>query len=419
MRPTVVGISYRTAPVEAREQVALADEALRRAHRRLAEQTGQAVILSTCNRTEFYTLTDEPGHAQEAVAQLLREDAGVDYKALESYFYTHHEENAARHLFRVACSLDSMILGESEVLRQVREAFATATEAGTVRGPLTRLFHQALRVGKRARNETEIGRNALSVSYACVELARRTMGDLRDLRALVVGTGEAGKLAAMALNRAGVGRLTVTNRSLGPAVALAGLLGGEVAPLGRLASSLAEADIVVSCTGAPTYVLTQDHVSEAMRERAGRPLFLLDIAVPRDVAPEVASVPGVRLADIDDLEVLARSNREKREMEAGRVEAIVEEEVARFHEWWDVQDALPTVAALEREAENLRRQETVRALRRLRHLSPEDQETVEAMSRALVRKLFHKPFTTLKSQRNPMHREALEELFGLDGDGGS
>ena len=419
MRPTVVGISYRTAPVEAREQVALADEALRQAHRRLAEQTGQAVILSTCNRTEFYTLTDAPGHAQEAVAQLLREDAGVDYKALESYFYTHYQEDAARHLFRVACSLDSMILGESEVLRQVREAFATATEAGTVRGPLTRLFHQALRVGKRARNETEIGRNALSVSYACVELARRTLGDLRDLRALVVGTGEAGKLAAMALHRAGVGRLTVTNRSLGPAEALADLLGGEAAPLDRLPSALTEADIVVSCTGAPTYMLTRDQVAQAMHERAGRPLFLLDIAVPRDVAPQVASVPGVRLADIDDLEVLARSNREKREMEAGRVEAIVEEEVARFHEWWDVQDALPTVAALEREAENLRRQETVRALRRLRHLSPEDQAAVEDMSRALVRKLFHKPFTTLKSQRNPLHREALEELFGLDRGGGS
>ncbi len=419
MRPTVVGISYRTAPVEAREQVALADEALRLAHRRLAEQTGQAVILSTCNRTEFYTLTDSPDEAREAVAQLLRDDAGVDYEALASYFYAHHDEDAARHLFRVACSLDSMIIGESEVLRQVREAFAAATEAGTVRAPLTRLFHQALRVGKRARTETEIGRNALSVSHACVELARRTVGDLRDLRALVVGTGEAGKLAARALHRAGVGRLTVTNRSPGPAEELAALLGGEVAPLERLSSTLTEADIVVSCTGAPTYVLNQDQVAEAMRERAGRPLFLLDIAVPRDVAPEVASVPGVRLADIDDLEVLARSNREKREMEAGRVETIVEEEVGRFREWWDVQDALPTVAALEREAENLRRQETVRALRRLRHLSPEDQAAVEAMSRALVRKLFHKPFTTLKSQRNPLHREALEELFGLNGDAGS
>ena len=419
MRPTVVGISYRTAPVEAREQVALADEALRLAHRRLAQQTGQAVILSTCNRTEFYTLTDSPGDAQDAVAQLLREDAGVGYTALESYFYTHHQEDAARHLFRVACSLDSMIVGESEVLRQVREAFAAATEAGTVRAPLTRLFHQALRVGKRARSETEIGRNALSVSHACVELARRTLGDLRGLRALVVGTGEAGKLAAMALHRAGVGRLTVTNRSLGPAEALAGLLGGEAAPMERLASALTEVDIVVSCTGAPAYVLTEDQVAEAMRERAGRPLFVLDIAVPRDVAPEVASVPGVRLADIDDLEGLARSNREKREMEAGRVEAIVEEEVGRFREWWNVQDTLPTVAALEREAENLRRQETVRALRRLRHLSPEDQAAVEDMSRALVRKLFHKPFTTLKSQRNPTHREALEELFGLSGDGGS
>ena len=304
MRPTVVGISYRTAPVEAREQVALADEALRLAHRRLAEQAGQAVILSTCNRTEFYTLTDEPERAREAVAQLLREDAGVDYKALESYFYTHHQEDAARHLFRVACSLDSMILGESEVLRQVRESFATASEAGTVRAPLTRLFHQALRVGKRARNETDIGRNALSVSYACVELARRTVGDLRGLRALVVGTGEAGKLAAKALHRAGVGRLTVTNRSLGPAEELAALLGGEVAPLERLASAMAEVDIVVSCTGAPTYVLTQDQVAQAMRGRDGRPLFLLDIAVPRDVAPQVATVPGVRLADIDDLEVL-------------------------------------------------------------------------------------------------------------------
>ena len=419
MRPTVVGISYRTAPVEAREQVALADEALRLAHRRLAEQTGQAVILSTCNRTEFYTLTDSPDDAREAVAQLLRDDAGVDYDALESYFYAYHQEDAARHLFRVACSLDSMILGESEVLRQVREAFAAATEAGTVRAPLTRLFHQALRVGKRARTETEIGRNALSVSYACVELARRTLGDLRGLRALVVGTGEAGKLAARALHRAGVGRLTVTNRSPGPAEELAALLGGEVTPLDRLASTLAEADIVVSCTGAPTYMLTQDQVGQAMHERAGRPLFLLDIAVPRDIAPQVASVPGVRLADIDDLEGLARSNREKREMEVGQVEAIVEEEVVLFREWWNVQDALPTVAALEREAENLRRQETVRALRRLRHLSPEDKAAVEAMSRALVRKLFHKPFTTLKSQRNPMHREALEELFGLNGDAGS
>ena len=419
MRPTVVGISYRTAPVEAREQVALADEALRLAHRRLAEQTGQAVILSTCNRTEFYTLADSPGDAQEAVAELLRDDAGVDYDALQAYFYAYHQEDAARHLFRVACSLDSMILGESEVLRQVREAFAAATEAGTVRAPLTRLFHQALRVGKRARTETEIGRNALSVSHACVELARRTLGDLRDLRALVVGTGEAGKLAARALHRAGVGRLTVTNRSPGPAEELAALLDGDVAPLDRLPSALAEADIVVSCTGAPTCMLTQEQVAHAMHERAGRPLFLLDIAVPRDIAPEVVSVPGVRLADIDDLEGLARSNREKREMEVGQVEAIVEEEVVLFREWWNVQDALPTVAALEREAENLRRQETVRALRRLRHLSPEDKAAVEAMSRALVRKLFHKPFTTLKSQRNPMHREALEELFGLNGDAGS
>ena len=414
MKPTVVGINYRTAPLEAREQVALVGDVLREAHQELAERTGQAVILSTCNRTEFYTLTENPEQGLSAVAHLLEGAYGVRFSDLASSFYTYHHDAAARHLFRVGSSLDSMILGESEILGQVREAFGAAVAAKTVRNPLSRLFHQALRVSKRARQETEIGRNALSVSYACVDLARRTLGDLRGLKALVVGSGEAGKLAAKALSNTGVAHLAVTNRTFAGAEALAQELGGRALPFEGLEKALTDADIVVSCTGAPTHIITQDLVAQAMQGRNGRQLFLLDIAVPRDVDPVVAQVPGVHLSDIDDLEALARSNRQRREREAQRVEIMVEEEVQRYLEWWNLQSTVPAIAAVQRQAEGVRQREVARALRRLRHLAPEDQETVEAMSRALVKKLLHAPITTLKAQRDPRHAEVLRELFDLD-----
>ena len=414
MKVTVVGVNFRTAPLEARERLAVAGELLGEANQSLAMRTGQAVVLSTCNRTEFYTMVEDPAQAQKAVAELLDESQEGAYAELAPLFYTHQHEDAARHLFRVTCSLDSMILGESEVLGQVREAFGVAVAAGTVANPLSRLFHQALRVGKRARRETEIGRNALSVSYACVELARRALGDLGGLTALVVGTGEAGKLAAKALRSVGVSRLLVTNRTFARAAELAQELGGHAVPFKELEAALREADLAVSSTGMPAYLLTPELMGRAMAGRDGRPLFLLDIAVPRDVDPAVRRVSNVVLADIDDLDAVTEANLQRRESEARRVEAIVTEEVARFLHWWDSLSIVPTIKRLRRQAEALRQREVAKALRRLGRLSPEEQGTVEALSRALVTKLLHQPITTLQVQRHPQHLQALEVLFGLD-----
>jgi glutamyl-tRNA reductase len=413
VRATVVGVNFRTAPLEAREQLVVAGDLLRDAHRALAQRTGQAVILSTCNRTEFYTLIDDPGQALAAMGEVLEEASGISPSDLLPLTFVYQHDDAARHLFRVACSLDSQILGESEILGQVREAFGTAVAAKTVVNPLSRLFHHALRVGKRARSETEIGRNALSVSYACVELARRTLGDLRGLSALVLGTGEAGVLAAKALLSVGVARLVVTNRSFERAGQLAQELGGEAIPFEELEDALRDADVVVSGTGASAFVVTPEMVRRAMEGRGGRPLFVIDIAVPRDVDPAVAGLPGVTLANIDDLDAVAEANRRHRQREADLVEGIIDEEVGRFLDWWGALGAVPVIKALESQADEVRRREVAKALRRLKQLSQEDRETVEAMSRALVNKLLHNPITVVKAQRNPQHLRALQELFRL------
>ena len=413
VRATVVGVNFRTAPLEAREQLVVAGDVLRDAHQALARRTGQAVILSTCNRTEFYTLMDDPDQALGAMGEVLEESTGIRPSALLPLTYVYQHEDAARHLFRVACSLDSQILGESEILGQVREAFGVAVAAKTVVNPLSRLFHHALRVGKRARTETEIGRNALSISYACVELARRALGDLHGRSALVLGAGEAGVLAAKALLSVGVSRLVVTNRSFERAAELARELGGEAIPFEELEGALRDADVVVSGTGAPAYIVTPEMGRRAMDGRAGRPLFVLDIAVPRDVDPALAELPGVTLANIDDLDAVAEANRRHRQQEADRVEGIIDEEVGRFRDWWGALGAVPVIKALESQADNVRRREVAKALRRLRQLSPEDRETVEAMSRALVNKLLHNPITVVKAQRNPQHLRALQQLFKL------
>lgn len=414
MKLAVVGVNHRTAPLEALERLAVVGADLAGANRLLAEQTGQAVVLHTCNRTELYTLAEDVEAAREAAAKTL-EAYGVEYQAAAPYTYAYHHADAARHLFRVTCSLDSMILGESEVLGQVREAFGAAVSAKTARSPMTHAFHQALRVGKRVRRDTDIGRNAQSVSYAFVELARRTLGGLDGAHALVVGAGEAGRLAAQALQNAGISRLTVMNRTEGRAAELAEDLGGAcVASLNVLATALVEHDIVISCTGSPERVVTQEHVSRAAEAREGRPLLLLDAALPRDVDPTVRDVPGVTLADMSDLDRVAETNRQRRRQEASRVETIVEEEVAGFLAWWDSLQVVPTLVDLREQAESLREQELERALRRLAHLSSADQETVAALSRALVNKLLHHPVTRVKAEGRPEDIHTLRWLFRLD-----
>lgn len=417
MKLAVVGINHRTAPLEVLEQLAVVGTDLEGADKRLAARTGQAVVLHTCNRTEFYTIAEDTKAAEEAVSEFLEEKYGILYASLAPYVYSYFHTDAVNHLFRVTCSLDSMILGESEVLGQVREAFGAAVAAKSASTPITRVFHQALRVGKRARHETAIGQNALSVSYAFVELAKRTLGDLTGAKALVVGAGEAGRLASVALRNVGVEHLTVMNRTHERATELASELdGAHVLPLDDLQAALGDSDIVIACTGSPEYVITQDAVSRAIADRVGRPLFLLDLAVPRDVDPAIKDLESVYLADISDLDAVADVNRQSREQEAEHVELIIEEEVRRFQSWWDGLRIVPTLADLRRQSESLRERELARTLKRLQHLSSEDQEIITSLSKSLVNKLLHNPVTRLKGEGKPEDIQSLRWLFRLDGD---
>ncbi len=413
MRLLVVGLNHRTAPLEVRELLAVTEDRVGKALGTLKSHLGQGVILSTCNRSEVYTLGIDEG-LEERVKAFITSYFGVAEGEVESYLYSHQDEACVEHLFRVASGLDSMILGESQILGQVKNAFAAATANGAVHGPISRLFHQTFRVGKRARRETEIGRHAISVSRACVELVRRILGEVSQLRVLVIGAGDAGNLAAKALRDSGVSQLVVTNRTHWRAEELAAELGGEAVPFEEMGAYLAEVDVVISSTGSPGYVLSKSDIEEAVEQRRNGPLFLMDIAVPRDIEPTVGEINDVFLYDIDDLEMVSEANLLERQKEAQRAQVIVDQEVERFMKWWRSLDVVPTVAALRQWGEDIRRREVKKTLKRLKgRLSPEEEERLEAMSRAIVKKLLHNPTTLLKERRSPSHPQLARELFDL------
>jgi glutamyl-tRNA reductase len=310
--------------------------------------------------------------------------------------------------------MDSLVLGEPQILGQVRDSFTQAVQAKAVKRNISKLFHQALRAGRKARNETAISRHAMSVSYVCVELVRRSLGELRDSRPLLVGVGEAGKLACRALVKAGVSQITVVNRTYRRACDLAGELGGIALSFDRLVEALSEADIVISATGASTYVISAAAVRQATREHNGNPLLLMDIAMPRDIDPSVADIPGVSLYDIDDLQAVSASNRKEREGEAVKVEAIIEEAVSAFLEAGGSSRVDSTLAALYHQAEELRQREVAKTLSLLPDISEKQRNDIETMSRCLIRRLLHKPMVALRGQGGAEDCETLSRLFNLD-----
>lgn len=413
---SVVGLSYRSAPVELREKVAVGETELPA----VLGAIGHGVLLSTCNRTELYFASGPEiptGRSIDtsAATRFFGGRARSSVASLAPYLYALHDFAAISHLYAVAASLDSLVLGEPQILGQVRRALLAAQEAGTAGPVLARAFHEALRVGRRARNETFIGRHAVSVSYAAVELARQVFGRLAGCRALVVGAGEMGALTARTLIDQGVGVVAVANRTLAHAEDLTTRIGGRAMGLDDLVPALVEADIVISSTDAPTFVIQRTAVAAALAERGGRPLFLIDIAVPRDVDPGVRALPGVHLFDMDDLHTLCETNREVRREEVSRVEAIIDEESARFVDWWHTRQAVPTVVALRERAEEIRREELAEALAALRHLGDAERQTIEALSRAIVNKLLHTPTVRLKAAPGDEGTlAAARALFGLD-----
>ena len=416
MHILLTGLDHKTASLELRERVAFTAYQLSDALPRLGGIIGEAVVVSTCNRTEVYTTADEPDAAASLVRGFVADYHGLDAAAPAEGFRDLVDADAVRHLFRVAGGLDSMIVGESQILGQVRSALAAASAAGTLSAPLSRLFHRAIRAGRRVREETGVGRNALSVSFAAVRLAQTVLGDLTGSRVLLIGAGEAGKLVAEALRKTGVGELAVTNRTARRASALADELGGRAVPFERLDAAVADADIVVAATEAPGHLLSAETVRAAKRDR-DRKMFMFDLAVPRNIDPESASIDGVSLYNIDDLAAVAKENLRERGKAAAAAEAVVEDEVAQFVQWWSTLDALPLVMELRERAEEMRRREMGRALERLDGVSEADASVIDDLTRAIVNKLLHAPTVSLKQRADEETLRAARELFGLRGDG--
>jgi glutamyl-tRNA reductase len=391
MRLLLVGTSHRLAPVEIRERVALDSEGESALAHQLGEG-GEAVCLSTCNRTELYLATADPNAAGERATAELAQVGGIPRGELEPYVYRLEQDAAAAHLFRVAAGLDSLIPGEGEIQGQVRAAY----ERGAVGPLLDRLFRHALQTGKRVRSETAIGERPASVASAAAALAAQVFGDLTGRRILVVGAGKVGELAARHLVDRGASLSFVANRTLDRASSVAARFGAAALPLAEIERELADADIVVSSTSAREQIVSREQVEGALPARKGRPLLLLDLAVPRDLDPEIRRLHGTFLYDIDDLQAVVEESLTGRRGEAARAEAIVAAEGERFRAWLASLDAVPAITSLRERAEAIRRGELEKASGRLAGLSEHERHAVESLTSQIVNKLLHEPIMRLK-----------------------
>lgn len=417
MHVVVVGVSHPSAPLAIRERLALAPEAcaglLARA---LSAGADEAVVLVTCGRTELYAARRNSAPDPVALASLLAETGRAPLESLQPYLEQRRGRDAIVHLLRVASGVGSLVLGESEILGQVARAHESAAREGMSGPVLGRLFGTAVRAGRRARDETAIGAKAISVPSVAVQAALRALGTLEGRVVLVLGAGETSELAVRALMARGAALPIIMNRTLARAEALAAVFGTRAEPMDRLLPTLAGVDVVVSSTGAPRALLSADDVRRAMRAREGRPLAIVDMAVPRDVDPAVRDLPGVHYFDLDDLARAAEENLNGRRAEVPRVEAIVTEETERVIEWMRTTSVTPTIASLRSRAEEIRQAELTRALRRLPHLSERERRALEAFSKSLVKKLLHDPTSALKAEagNGAELTHALRRLFALD-----
>jgi glutamyl-tRNA reductase len=416
----LVGISHRTAPVELRERVDFQARGVAEALRTIAERgsTREAVVVSTCNRAELYVACDDAAATRADLVAFLSEFHRVQASDLTPHVYDVHGLDAARHLFRVAGGLDSLVVGEPQILGQVKDAHTAAADAQTVGPVLNRLFHSSFAVGKRVRTETGLGAGAVSVSYAAAALARKIFGDLRGRTVAVVGAGEMGKLTALHMKSHGVHTVTIVSRTMAHAARTAEAIGGaSAAPWDELDAVLGAADIVITAAGAAAPILTKAHVEAVMRPRRNRPLFIIDIAVPRDVEPAAGEIEQVFLYNIDDLQATVRENLARRTSEVVHAEAIVGEEVDKFGAWLRSRGAIPTVVALRQRFETIRRAELERLEFKLSALPPDARARVDEITHLIVEKLLLTPTEQLKSLGDSdtvgAYAEALTRLFDL------
>ncbi|MFM7262534.1 MAG: glutamyl-tRNA reductase [Acidimicrobiales bacterium] len=418
MSIVVIGVNHRTSPVELLERVSVHDAALPKALHSLIvkDDIREVVVLSTCNRTEVYAVAERFHGAYDDIRDFLCETSGMPTADITPHLYSQHDEAAVSHLFEVASGLDSAVLGESEIVGQVRDAWERAMGEGVSRSTLNLLFRHAIEVAKRARTETAISRSTASVSHAAVEMAEEILGSLRGRSVLVVGAGEMGEGVATALARAGAGGVVVVNRSLERGEALADRVGARLVAMDDLGTELAHADVVVSCTGAGTFVVTENLVASA-RGRSGDPLLVVDIALPRDVEPAVGTLPGVVLRDLDDLKTWANRGLEKRSAEVTQVRSIVGEETERFVLEQAQRQASPLIAQLREAVESIRESEIERMSGRMTGFDEDQRAVVEAITRGIVAKLLHNPSVRLRDAAGTPQGErlsaAVRDLFDL------
>jgi glutamyl-tRNA reductase len=421
-RIVLIGLNHKTAPVEIRERFnivcldskgPLSDLAQNQALR-------ESFYLSTCNRMEVLFTTPRLDEGISAVVGLLAEIYGQTRAALKPYLYTHIDQDAVKHLFRVACSLDSMVVGEPQILGQIKDAYRQATEARASGVILNRLLHKSFSVAKRVRTETRIGSSAVSISYAAVELAKKIFGELQGKIALLIGAGEMAELAAEHLLNHGVERIVVANRTLERALALAKRFNGSTVPWDELVEELRKTDIIISSTGSPEPILTGEQVRKRMRARRNRPLFFIDIAVPRDIEPDVNHIDNVYLYNIDDLQGIVEINRAERIKEARRAEHLIAGEALKFDAWLRTLEVVPTIVSLREKAEQIREAEVKKTLSQRSSLSKGEIEAIHVLTQSVVSKLLHDPILFLKRistrSRKDFYLDVARKLFHLDED---
>ncbi len=417
-----LGVSHKTAPLELRERLSLTEGRAVGALRELTAAAGihEAAAISTCNRTELYLVVSDPVEAESTALGVLTRQAEIRPTELLGHLYSMRSTDAVRHLFRVTSGLDSMIVGEAEVQGQVKRAYELAlVEGGT--GPiLNRLFRGALAAGGRARDETGVSEKGLSISSVAVELAQRTLGDLGERSVLVIGAGETAELVARALVARGVATVFVANRRYDRAIGLAQRFGGNAVRFEELPEQLELADIVVSATNSPHHIVERDDITQVMASREGRPLLLVDIAVPRDIEPACREITGVSLHDIDNVQQIVERNASGREAEAKRAEQIIEVELDRFEHWLTSLEVVPTIVAMRERGEEIVRRVLAENEPRWERLSEADRERLTTMAKAIASRLLHEPTLRMKraagSDEAYLYVSALRELFGLDGE---
>ena len=416
----LVGVNHKTTPVEIREKLAFTKGKIEESVDRLFNFPDiiEHTILSTCNRVEIYARANCQDSAIKAIKQFICDFHEVSPVELEDHFYSYRNEEAVEHLFRVSSSLDSMILGEAQILGQVKDAYSLAKDLRSTGLVLNQLFKKAFSIAKKVREETGIAERSVSISSAAVELAQKIFDDLENRTVMLVGTGEMAELAAKHLISYGVKTVYVTSRTYDRAVNLARTLNGSALDFEAFKNELHRADIVITSTSAPNFIIKKEMVEKAIHERKNKPIFFIDIAVPRDIEPDVNDLENIYLYDIDDLQVVVSANMKEREKEAENAMNFISQEVTKFNNWVGTLDAVPTIVEIRKKAENIRMQEIEKTLKKISHLSEDDKKLLRQMSSSMVNKILHKPTIKLKqktqSEDGHVYLKAIRHLFHLD-----